>query len=70
MDEGDDEESEDVQTLERDLKIMEEVMEEEIVQVAKKVKPVHQVLFKVSLCCCLCFYSTLLYSGPLSMLSI
>ena len=51
MDEADDEDEdlEDAEALARDVEIIEEVMEEEIEQVGKKVKPVHQVLFKVCL---------------------
>ena len=62
MDEADDKDSdlEDTEALARDVRIMEEVMEEEIERVVKKVKPVGQVLFKV---CLLRFHSTLLYSG-------
>ena len=51
MDEGDsdDEDSGDGERLQRDAEIMEEVMEGEIEWVVKKVKPVHQAIFKVSL---------------------
>ena len=47
MDEGDDDD-EDLNKLTRDVKIIEEAMEEEIEQVDKKTKPVRQVLYKVS----------------------
>jgi hypothetical protein len=48
MDEGDDEDDDvDGQRLARDVKIMEEAMEEEIEGAVKKTKPVRQVLFKV-----------------------
>ena len=60
MDEGDDEDDddEDSQTLARDADIMEEVMEEEIEGAVRRVKPVHKVLFKVSL---LLIYVTFLF---------
>ena len=49
MDDGDsDDEDEDSEKLLQDAKILEEAMEEELERVAKKVKPVHQALYKVS----------------------
>ena len=49
MDDGDNEDDEDGERLQRDADIMEEVMEGEIDGVVRKVKPVRQGLFKVSL---------------------
>ena len=47
--EGKEEENdEDIQRLERDIEIMEKVMEDEIEGAANEVKPVRQVLYKVN----------------------
>ena len=48
MDEADNEDNEESDTLERDVEKIEEAIKEEIKGVSKIVKPVHQVLFKVS----------------------
>ena len=60
MDEGDveDDNDEDSQMLARDADIMEKAMEEEIEGALWKAKPVHKVLFKVSL---LLIYVTFLF---------
>jgi hypothetical protein len=47
MDEGEEDEDEDGEALERDIEIVEEALKEEIKEVAKLVKPVRQVLYKV-----------------------
>ena len=44
---SDDETDEDNERLGRDVEMIEEVMEDEIMEVSMMVKPVHQVLFKV-----------------------
>ena len=48
MDEGDEEDGEDGERLQRDAAIMEELMEGEIEGGVRKAKPVRQALFKVS----------------------
>jgi hypothetical protein len=48
MDEGDDDDDEDAESLARDIKIIEEAMEDEIEMAADKVIPVREVLYKVT----------------------
>ena len=62
MDEGNETDEEEDEALEKDVEIIEETMEEEIAQVSKVVKPVHQVLFKV----CTHFFSLSLARYPRS----